>query len=155
MLRKQVVSGKVVPLIGDGRYPQYLVHENDLGQAVLIAAEATMNIGRALIVAHLRPLPFRDLISGIAAQQGKSITLVPMPWRLIYGFLKAAEAAGAKPALSSDSVLSLVHQDPRSDFTLEAGLALSVFAAIFISRERRGVILLDCVHPIDGVRGDD
>jgi len=126
-LRKQVASAKVIPLIGDGSSPQYLVHEEDLGAAVLRAALGDPALESLLTVAHPQPWPFRDLLTAIA--QGKKITLLPVPWRLIYSGLRTAETLGAKLSFRSDSVTSFIYQDPAPDFASaqRSGLALRPF----------------------------
>jgi len=120
-LRKQVSKGGLVPVIGDGSYPQYLVHEEDLAAVVLRAAKGEF-AGRTLTVANPRPWPFGDLIHRIAAEQGKSVKLLRVPWRFIYAGLKSAEGAGLKLSFRSDSVISLVYQDPAPAFSTELDL---------------------------------
>jgi len=128
-LRKQVASAKLIPLIGNGSSPQYLVHEEDLGAAVLRAAQGDPGLEPLLTVAHPQPWPFRDLLTAIAQAQGKKITLLPVPWRLIYGGLRTAEMLGAKLSFRSDSVTSFIYQDPAPDFASaeRSGLALRPF----------------------------
>ena len=111
-LKQQVSKGKLVPMIGDGRYPQYLVHEDDLAEAVRRAvdpATAAAFAGRVLTLAHPRGWLLRDLILGIAKKEGKTVKLVGVPWRLVYGALKLAETAGVKIGFRSDSLLGLVY----------------------------------------------
>jgi len=115
-LRRQVSKGGRVPVIGDGRYAQYLVHEDDLA-GVLVRAVRGEFPGRRLTVAHPQPWLLRDLILRIAIGQGKSVKLVEVPWRLIWAGLKTAEMLGLKPGFRSDSVVSLVHQNPAPEFS--------------------------------------
>ena len=110
-LRQQVSKGGIVPTIGDGRYPQYLVHEDDLAAIVLRAAKGEFK-GRILTVANPKSWLLRDLILRIAIEEGKTVKLVGLPWRVIYTALKTAETIGLKLAFRSDSVISLVYQDP-------------------------------------------
>jgi len=128
-LRKQVASEKIIPLIGNGSAPQYLVHEEDLGAAVLRAAQGDPALGPLLTVAHPQPWPFRDLLTAIAHAQGRKITLLPVPWQLLYGGLRTAEALGAKLSLSSDSVTSFIYQNPAPDLasTERSGLSVRPF----------------------------
>jgi nucleoside-diphosphate-sugar epimerase len=110
-LRQQVSKGGIVPTIGDGRYPQYLVHEDDLAAIVLRAAKGEF-AGWVLTVANPKPWLLRDLILRMAAEEGKTVKLVGVPWRVIYTALKTAETLGLKLGFRSDSVVSLVYQDP-------------------------------------------
>ena len=118
-LRKQVSKGGTVPTIGDGRFPQYLVHEDDLGNTVLRAAKGEFG-ARVLTVANPRPWLLRDLILRLAHEEGKTVKLIGVPWRLIYAALKTAENIRLKPGFRSDSVISLVHQDPAPQFAADA-----------------------------------
>ena len=110
-LRQQVSKGRVVPTIGDGRYPQYLVHEDDLAAIVVQAAKGGFP-GRVLTVANPKPWLLRDLILRMATEEGKTVKLVSVPWRVIYTALKTAETLGLKLGFRSDSVISLVYQNP-------------------------------------------
>jgi len=117
-LRQQVSKGGIVPIIGDGRYPQYLIHEDDLAAIVLRAAKGEFS-GRTLTVAHPRPWLLRDLILRLAAEAGKTVRLVGVPWRVIYAGLKIAETLGLKLGFRSDSVVSLVYQDSAPQISSE------------------------------------
>jgi nucleoside-diphosphate-sugar epimerase len=124
-LTKQVESGSMIPMIGSGRYPQYLVHEDDLGDAIRKAVAGGLKVSAPITVANEVPWLLRDLIEDIARKQGKKVTLLPVPWPAVYAGLKAAELMGAKLNFRSDSVLSLVFQDPSPDFTPANQLGLA------------------------------
>jgi len=115
-LRQQVSKGGVVPTIGDGRYPQYLVHEDDLASVVLRAAKGEF-AGRILTVANPKPWLLRDLILRMASEEGKTVKLVGVPWRVIHTALKTAETLGLKLGFRSDSVISLVYQNPAPEIS--------------------------------------
>jgi nucleoside-diphosphate-sugar epimerase len=121
-LKEQVSKGKVVPMIGDGRYPQYLVQEDDLAEAVRQAmnpATAAAFAGRVLTIAHPDGWLLRDLILGIAKREGKSVKLVALPWRLVYTALKTAETLGLKLNFRSDSLISLIYHDKNPQFAAD------------------------------------
>jgi len=117
-IEKTVRGANFVPLIGSGEYPQYLVHEDDLGRAVTRGlAENWQNQNPGPItIANPEMWRFRDLVLACAARLGRSVKLVSVPWRAVYLALKAAEAAGVKLSFRSDSVLSLVNQNQNPDF---------------------------------------
>lgn len=119
-LKQQVSKGGIVPMIGSGRYPQYLVHEDDLAAAVgQLANPATAGefAGRVLTVAHPQGWLLRDLILGIAAKEGKAIKLVSVPWRLVYAGLKTAETLGVQLGFRSDSLISLTYHNRQPAFS--------------------------------------
>jgi len=115
-LAAQVAQKTMIPLIGSGRYPQYLLHEEDLGAAVLRAACGEWKCSDAVTLAHSQPWLLRELVHSIAEAQGRKVKLLPVPWPAVYGGLKMAELAGARLGFRSDSVLSLVFQNPSPDF---------------------------------------
>jgi hypothetical protein len=57
-----------------------------------------------------------DLLRIFARSSGRSITLVPFPWRLMWLGLAVGEMAGLRPHLRSDSLVSLLNQNPMPDF---------------------------------------
>lgn len=117
-LRKFVALHRIVPIIANGNMPQYLLHEHTLAEVVQRAVSGDFDdTEQALTVAHPQGLPFRDLIQQIARRQNREVTLVAVPWRLIFCALKLAEAAGKPLAFRSDNVLGLVFQNPAPDFS--------------------------------------
>lgn len=118
-LRGQAQKGGIVPILGDGRLAQYLLHEEDLAQAVRQICRNKGYARACVTAAHPQPWLLRDLILCMAAAAGTSIRFVGMPWRLVYAGLKGAEMLGMKLAFRSDSVISLVRQNPRPTFSSE------------------------------------
>ena len=43
---------------------------------------------------------------------------MPVPWRLVWLALKSLELAGARPGFRSDSLISMVYQNPAPSFAL-------------------------------------
>ncbi len=109
-LRRQVSKGGLVPMIGHGRYPQFLVHENDLAQLVMNAAQGQI-ADRLILAANSQPWLLRDLLISLAKAEGQEIRLLEIPWRVIYTGLACAEMLGIRLGFRSDSVISLVHQN--------------------------------------------
>jgi nucleoside-diphosphate-sugar epimerase len=119
-LKAQAGRGAVIPLLGNGRYAQYLVHEDDLAAAV-VAAVSTKNVPlKPVTVAHPEPRPLRALMQQLAQSQGNHPRFVSVPWPLVYHGLKLAEAVGLKLGFRSDSVIGLVRHNRHPD--LNAGL---------------------------------
>lgn len=116
-IEKTVRGANFVPLIGSGDYPQYLAHEDDLGRAVARALSENWDSPGPITIANPQMWRFRDLVEACAARLGRQVKLVSVPWRAVYLALKTAEAAGVKLSFRSDSVLSLVNQNPKPDFS--------------------------------------
>jgi nucleoside-diphosphate-sugar epimerase len=119
--------GRVVPLLGGGNQLQHLVHIDDLFHLVcrLCAAELGRP-ARPVVAASPRGWTVRELVSELARRQGNEPWFVSVPWQSAWLGLKAAELAGFRPAYRSDSVISLVYQDPHPDFASLSELGVSV-----------------------------
>ncbi|MFZ1071952.1 MAG: NAD-dependent epimerase/dehydratase family protein [Verrucomicrobiia bacterium] len=121
----QVRKSSVIPLIGDGSQIQFLVHNEDLAGFIEKFTAGKIEIApRILTAAHEQLWPFRQLLSEIARSLDKKVKFVPLPWRLIWAGLKTAEACGVRLNFRSDSVVSLMHQNPSPDFSPNAAAGL-------------------------------
>ena len=115
-LEKAVMASPVVPLIGDGSYPQYLVHEDDLAELVFKLCEVGKTPTEPVSASSGEAVPFRDLLRRIAARHGRKPMFVPVPWRLIMAGLKTMEGLGLNPPFRSDSLTGIVFQNPKPHF---------------------------------------
>jgi hypothetical protein len=70
------------------------------------------------------------LLEALATAQGRSLTLVPVPWRAVWLALKTAETLGVRLNFRSDSLVSLINQNPHPDFSAndEHGLVCREFS---------------------------
>ena len=109
-LRRAISALPIVPLIGDGRYPLFTAHENDLCELLFdLATDRGQPQERQPIVAAApETVEFRQLLRDLALAAGRHRLLLPMPWRLPFYGLRLLEAAGLQIGLRSDSVLSVV-----------------------------------------------
>ncbi|MGB9030696.1 MAG: NAD(P)-dependent oxidoreductase [Acidobacteriaceae bacterium] len=127
-IRKQVQHQKFIPLIGSGKAPQFLVPEETLAEVVAAAAAGRFDRapGEPITVANPHPWPFRDLVRNLALAQGREVTLIALPWPLLYAGLRTGEILGRKMPFRSDSVISFVYQDPAPDFSRLEALGITV-----------------------------
>jgi nucleoside-diphosphate-sugar epimerase len=126
----QVRQSSVLPIFGDGSQIQFLVHNEDLAAFIEKFAAGKITAGPALLsAAHAEPWPFKQLLLEIARRLGKKIRFVPLPWRLVWAGLKSAETCGLRLNFRSDSLVSLMHQNPNPDFSpnAQAGLVCRPF----------------------------
>jgi len=114
-LKTQAGRGAIIPLLGNGRYAQYLVHEDDLAAAVVAAVSLEKAPERPVTVAHPEPRPLRSLMRQLAESQGSHPRFVSVPWPLVYQGLKVTEALGLKLGFRSDSVIGLVRHNRHPD----------------------------------------
>lgn len=111
-------KARIVPMIGDGSSLQYLLHEETLADVVRRAIAGEFDKAKGpLTIAQPDGIAFRALLRHIASMQGRRLILIPVPWRVLYMGLKLAETAGLKLNFRSDSVISVVFQNPSPDFT--------------------------------------
>jgi nucleoside-diphosphate-sugar epimerase len=121
----QVRRSSVQPLVGGGSQIQFLVHHEDLAAFIeRYAAGQTKLAPRILTAAHERPWTFREILETIARRLDKKVAFVPLPWRLVWAGLRSAEACGWRLNFRSDSLVSLMHQNPAPDFAPNAGAGL-------------------------------
>lgn len=124
-LVNQVKQSRFVPLLGTGRQPQYLVHDEDLGRLVARSINGEIQTTQPISLASEQAWPMRDLLSQLAAALKKKITFVPVPWRLIWLGLKSLESLHLPTPFRSDSLIGLIYQNPAPSFelakTLRAG----------------------------------
>jgi nucleoside-diphosphate-sugar epimerase len=114
-LKTQAGRGAIIPLLGNGRYAQYLVHEDDLAAAVVAAVSLEKAPERPVTVAHPESWPLRSLMRQLAESQGSHPRFVSVPWPLVYQGLKVTEALGLKLGFRSDSVIGLVRHNRHPD----------------------------------------
>jgi nucleoside-diphosphate-sugar epimerase len=131
-LTAQVRNSSVISMIGDGSQIQYLVHNEDLCAFIESYAAETIEIApQILTAANEQPWQFKQLLLEIARAQNKKIRFIPLPWRLIWAGLKTAELCGLKLNFRSDSLVSLMHQNPKPDFSANSKVGLNCRPFVF------------------------
>jgi nucleoside-diphosphate-sugar epimerase len=124
-LTAQVRRSSVIPMIGDGSQIQFLVHDEDLSAFIeKFAADQIKISPQILTAANEQPWAFKQLLMEIAHALGKKPKFAPLPWRFVWAGLKAAELCGLKLNFRSDSLISLMHQNPRPDFSKNSKVGL-------------------------------
>jgi len=124
-LQQQIQKSSVIPLIGDGSQIQFLVHHGDLGDFISRYAAGSLALAPQVITAaHPQPWPFRKLLEEIARGTNKRVHFIPLPWRGVWAGLKFAEMCGLKLNFRSDSLVSLMYQNPQPDFSANAAAGL-------------------------------
>jgi nucleoside-diphosphate-sugar epimerase len=125
-LAAQVRKSSVIPMIGDGSQIQFLVHEEDLCAFIeKFCAEQIKLSPRILTAANAQPWPFKKLLLEIARALGKNPKFIPLPWRFVWAGLKTAELCGLKLNFRSDSLVSLMYQNPSPDFSANSDVGLN------------------------------
>ena len=122
-LARQVRSSRIVPILWGGNQLQYLVHEEDLGNLLVGALAGRLPRGTGPVsAAHAQGWELEEILARIASALGKKISFVPVPWPAIWIGLKSLEIAGVPAAFRSDSLISMVYQDPSPSLGLPTSL---------------------------------
>lgn len=125
-LSAKIRKSAVVPLAGNGSQIQFLVHSEDLCAFVEKFASGQVDTPpRPITAAHERPWPFKELVREIARSGSKKPMFIPLPWRAVWLALKSAELCGLRMNFRSDSLVSLMYQNPAPDFSPNAALGLA------------------------------
>ena len=120
------VRKSIVFMIGDGSQIQFLIHNEDLCAFIERFASGEIIISpQILTAANEQPWTFKKLLLEIARALNKNHRFFPLPWRLVWAGLKTAELCGLRLNFRSDSLLSLMNQNPSPDFSANAGIGLA------------------------------
>lgn len=104
----------VVPLIGGGQV-FYTCHAEDLAKAVHELSRAPLPT-HPVIAAEPVPRRFKQILTTMAAADGRKPAFLPLPHQLAYFGLKTLEALHAPIKLRSDSIIGLINNDPDPQF---------------------------------------
>ncbi len=122
----QVRSSRFIPILWGGAQVQYLLHDEDLGGLVRACLSGRLRkTTEPLTVAHEQGCELQEILSQIAQALGRNVTFVPVPWQCVWLALKALELAGVRTSFRSDSLISMVYQDPNPTFASLHPLGLS------------------------------
>jgi nucleoside-diphosphate-sugar epimerase len=123
-LVSQAKASSLMPMPGDGRQMMYTVHQDDLTDAIFKGLMASPVPEAPITVANSEPVAFRDIMARIGQRFGRKVTIVPLPWKLMWLGLRGAEIAKLPLGLRSDSLVSLVNQDTAPVLNAEALLGV-------------------------------
>lgn len=106
----------IVLLIGGGQQIQYPCHADDLAELVYMVCARPSAACGPIPAAAREGITFGEMLRRIARSKRKRAVFVPAPYHPIYWGMRAAEAMGVRSRLRSDSLLSLMSQNPHVDF---------------------------------------
>jgi nucleoside-diphosphate-sugar epimerase len=112
-LVEQVRNSRFLPVIWGGEQIQYLLHDEDLGNLVLACLAGRLpRPAEPLTIAHEHGWELQAILGQIAQALGKRVSFVPVPWPCVWLALKSLELAGVQTRFRSDSLISMVYQNP-------------------------------------------
>ena len=103
----------VVPVVASRAY-QFTVHEDDFAEAIAALIVAGPDAGSAgpIGIANPQPVPFRQVIEGLARMQGNHCRTLAVDWRLVHAALRMAERLSIALPFRADSLLGLAQPAP-------------------------------------------
>lgn len=105
-------SHSLAPLPGGGAQRQFVTHDQHLAELIATIVAGEFSPGGVAFAAHEAPTTLRGIAEQIAAANGNSLRVVPLPALPIQLAMRAAEVAGLPLPFRSDSMLSLRHPIP-------------------------------------------
>lgn len=125
---KKLARLPVVPLPNRGSAALYTIQAEDLGQAFLKILDNHRG-AEPVNLAHPEPVSLQRMMRFFASQQNSKPIFLPVPWRALWLPVRAAETAGINLGFRSDSLVSLMNQNPAPDFQPlgDWGIALQAF----------------------------
>ncbi len=116
-LVQQVRGSRFIPVMWGGKQVQYLLHDEDLGNLVLRCLDGRLpKPSEPITIAHDQGWELKEILSQIAQALGKRVSFVPVPWQCVWLALKSLELAGVQTRFRSDSLISMVYQNPQPAF---------------------------------------
>ena len=113
----QVRGSRFIPIMWGGTQVQYLLHDEDLGKSVQACLDGRLpKPAEPITIAHEQGWELKEILSQIAQALGKGVTFVPVPWQCVWLALKSLELAGVRTNFRSDSLISMVYQNPHPKF---------------------------------------
>jgi uncharacterized protein YbjT (DUF2867 family) len=99
---------RIIPLPAMGRSIFQPVHVEDLASCMLSVLKRKAGIGKGYDIAGGSSLSLKEIVSIISGLLGKRIVTIPVPLRLAYGSVRAAELLLRRPPRTSQQVLRLL-----------------------------------------------
>jgi nucleoside-diphosphate-sugar epimerase len=116
-LVKQAGKSKLLPLLGGGEQMLYLSHQEDLARAIFDYANGRIPaVPEPITAAHEQGWTFRAILEEFARVQHRKLRLIKAPWRPVWLAIKCCELCGIKLDFRSDSLVSLMYQNPAPEF---------------------------------------
>jgi nucleoside-diphosphate-sugar epimerase len=108
-----------IPLIGNGEQILYPCHIDDLAHMVYVLCTSAdlRELPQVITAAAQTGLTFREILLRLASAKGKQFHFFPVPYNLVLFGLQTLERMGVKSRLRSDSLISLLNQNPQVDFS--------------------------------------
>ncbi|WKZ41727.1 MAG: NAD(P)H-binding protein [Anaerolineales bacterium] len=97
----------IIPIFGDGESLQQPIFVDDVAQAVLLALQNDITIGKSYNIAGKAPLTYNQVIDTVAFALGKRVWKLYLPYMPIVRFLQFTERMRLRLPIKAEQVLRL------------------------------------------------
>jgi nucleoside-diphosphate-sugar epimerase len=97
----------IIPIFGDGESLQQSIFVDDVAQAVLLALQNDITIGKSYNIAGKDPLTYNQVIDTVASALGKRVWKLRLPYMPIVNFLQFTERIRIRLPIKAEQVLRL------------------------------------------------
>lgn len=97
----------IIPIFGDGESLQQPIFVDDVAQAVLLALQNDITIGKSYNIAGKDPLTYNQVIDTVASALGKRVWKLRLPYMPIVNFLQFTERIRIRLPIKAEQVLRL------------------------------------------------
>ncbi|MCL4274783.1 MAG: NAD(P)H-binding protein [Anaerolineales bacterium] len=97
----------IIPIFGDGESLQQPIFVDDVAQAVLLALQNDITIGKSYNIAGKAPLTYNQVIDTVAFALGKRVWKLRLPYMPIVNFLQFTERMRLRLPIKAEQVLRL------------------------------------------------
>jgi nucleoside-diphosphate-sugar epimerase len=97
----------IIPIFGDGESLQQPIFVDDVAQAVLLALQNDITIGKSYNIAGKAPLTYNQVIDTVAFALGKRVWKLRLPYMPIVNFLQFTERIRLRLPIKAEQVLRL------------------------------------------------
>lgn len=112
----QSSSASLIPLIDGGRQRMLTVHREDLARVMIAIIDNYPHWkGQTVVIGHPDLITLRAMLEGMSRARGRSARFISVPSQPLLLALRCAERAGVRIRFRSDSLLTLMGEEPRVD----------------------------------------
>ncbi len=127
----------IMPIFGDGQSLQQPIFVDDVAQAVLLALQNDITIGKSYNIAGKAPLTYNQVVNTVASALGKRVWKLHLPYMPIVRALQFTEEIKIRLPIKAEQVLRLnenkvfSYEEARRDFSFsprgfEEGIGMEI-----------------------------
>lgn len=102
----------------------------------IVAEQQRHNSNKPIVAASFQPYSLRQMLKLMNAK-----ILMPVPWQMVWFFIKAMETVGYTPRMGSDGLINLINQVAKPDFssTITSNIVFTEFDTALTVKWEQGI----------------